>query len=208
MLDMLFSKKRLILFFSLCFVVFFSSSAHAQRIRFNLGGAKYINDGTRTLGVTITVDATTPAVVVGQAADQMFRDDSVGAAFFGYYLTTALRTQSQPFGTQGYIQLRVGSGATANRTFYLLGNGTTVPSLQSQLTQAPAAYTSIASIPRNRTRCGPNYSANGLSNTNGVNCNANPTVDDMDVTQFVKVLFTDIPSQQIISRLQFVVYNQ
>lgn len=204
-MSLLFHKHTL--FLCLCLMILFSTSAHAQRIRFNLGGAKYVAGGVRTLSVTITVDATTPTVAVGTAADQLFRDDSVGAAFFGYYLTTALRTQTQAAGTQGYVQLRVGAGATANRTYYLLGNGTTTPTLESHLTAAPAVYTTIASIPRNSIRCGPNYAANGLSNVNGVNCTANPTVANMDVTQFVKVLFTDIPSSTINSRLQFVVYN-
>jgi len=200
-------KFKILLTLSILGTLAFSSSAHAQRIRFNLGGAKYVAGGTRTIAVTITVDATTPTVAVGTAADQLFRDDSVGAAFFGYYLTTGLRTQGQAGGTLGYVQLRVGAGATANRTYYLLGNGTTTPTLQSQLTLAPAGYTSIANIPRNSTRCGPNYAANGVSGVNGVNCGANPTVANMDVTQFVKVLFTDIPSSTITSRLQFVVYN-
>ena len=201
------SQKRIVYLILFSLFLFSSTTAHAQRIRFNLGGAKYINGGTRTLAVTITVDATTPAVVSGTAPDQMFRDDSVGAAFYGYYLTTALRTQSQAAGTQGYVQLRVGTGATANRTYYLSGNGTTSPTLQSQLTAAPASYTTIATIPRNSIRCGPNYAANGLGNTNGVNCNNNPSVSTMDVTQFVKVLFTDTPASIINSRLQFVVYN-
>ncbi|MEZ4846974.1 MAG: hypothetical protein R2877_08650 [Bdellovibrionota bacterium] len=194
--------------FLLIFVVLvgISTPSHAQRIRFNLGGAKFLAVAGQ-LSVTITVDATTPAVTIGTAPDQMFRDDSVGAAFFGYYLTTALRTQQQANGTQGYVQLRVGSGATANRTYYLLGNGTTTPTLQSQLTAAPAAYTTIASIPRNSIECGTNYAANGLGNTNGVNCNNNPSNDAMDVTQFVKVLFTDAPTAIITSQLQFAVTN-
>lgn len=190
--------------FVFAILFFFSTSAQAQRIRFNLGGAKFASGGGG-LSLTITVDATTPTVAVGTASDQQFRDDSVGASFFGYYLTTGLRTQGQAGGTRAYIQIRAGAGATANRTYYLLGNGTTTPTLQSHLTIAPASYTSIVNIPRNQTRCGPSYGANGVSGVNGVNCGSNPTVDDMDITQFIKVLFTDTPSTPITSELQFVV---
>lgn len=188
-------------------ILFWSTASQAQRIRFNLGGAKYTG-ATSPLSVSITVDTLTPTVAVGTAADQSFRDDTVGAAFFGYYLTCGLRTQTQAFGTVGNIKVRADAAESAGRSFYLIGNGTTVPTLQSQLTDAPAAYTTFASIPRNTTRCGPNYAANGVSGVNGVNCGANPTVAQMDITQFVKVLFTDPPSAAITSRLEFVVVNE
>lgn len=119
-----------------------------------------------------------------------------------------MRTQTQAFGTVGNIKVRADAAETAGRSLYLIGNGTTVPTLQSQLTDAPAAYTTFASIPRNTTRCGPNYAANGVSGVNGVNCGPNPTVANMDITQFVKVLFTDLPSTPIVSRLEFVVVNE
>lgn len=188
-------------------VLLWTTSSHAQRIRFNLGGAKFTS-ATSPLSVAITVDTLTPTVAVGTAADQSFRDDSVGAAFFGYYLTCGLRTQGQAAGTVGNIKVRADAAETAGRSYYLIGNGTTVPTLQSQLTDAPAAYTTFASIPRNTTRCGPSYTANGVSGVNGVNCTAGTIVTQMDITQFVKVLFTDLPSTPIISRLEFVVVNE
>ena len=201
------SKKLSLLLLFFIPILFWSTASHAQRIRFNVGGAKFTG-ATSPLSVAITVDTLTPTVAVGTAADQSFRDDTVGAAFFGYYLTCGLRTQTQAFGTVGNIKVRADAAETAGRSFYLIGNGTTVPTLQSQLTDAPAAYTTFASIPRNTTRCGPNYAANGVSGVNGVNCGANPTVAQMDVTQFVKVLFTDLPSTPIISRIEFVVVNE
>lgn len=188
-------------------VLSWSSSSYAQRIRFNVGGAKYINT-TSPLSVSITVDTLTPAVVVGTTPNQSFRDDSVGAAFFGYYLTCGLRTQSQANGTVGNIKVRAGASETAGRSYYLIGNGTTTPTLQSQLTDAPAAYTTFASIPRNVTRCGPSYAANGVSGVNGVTCTAGTIVTQMDITQFVKVLFSDPPSAAIVSSLEFVVVNE
>jgi len=197
--------KRFVIyvFFSILVVLIWSFPAKAQRIRFRLGGAKYTGSGT-TMSVSITADATTPLVVVGMPPDQMFRDDSVSAAFFGYYLTAGVRTQNQAPGTQAHVQLRRGSGATLNRTYYLIGNGVVSPSLESHLVLAPSSYTTIATAPRNRTRCGPNWSANGVTG-GGVNCAANPTVAAMDVTQFVKVQFSDLPSSTIQSRIQFIV---
>ena len=188
-------------------IIFGSDSSHAQRIRFNLGGAKFTG-ATTPLAVSITVDTLTPTVAIGTAADQSFRDDSVGAAFFGYYLTCGLRTQTQAAGTVGNIKVRAGASETSGRSYYLIGNGTTTPTLQSQLTDAPTAYTTFASIPRNTTRCGPSYAANGVSGVNGVTCTAGTIVNEMDITQFVKVLFTDPPSAAIVSYLDFVVVNE
>jgi hypothetical protein len=198
---------------SLSIFIFFSillssSSTFAQSIRFNLGGAKYTAVTTRILGITISVDTLTPTVVTGTAADQSFRDDTVGAAFFGYYLTAGVRTQGQPAGTVGNLKLKRGATETSGRTYYLLGNGTTTPTAQSNLTLAPNTLTTFATMPRNSTRCGPNWAANGVSGVNGVNCGPNPTVANMNLTQFVKVLFTDLPTATIISSLEFVVVEE
>ncbi len=198
-----FIKIVWILFFS---IIFTSPQSNAASIRFKVGGLKF--SGTATvLNATISVDTLTPAVITGPIADQTFRDDFIGAAYFGYYLTAAVKTASQPAGTVGNIKLRVGAGATANRTFYLLGNGTTAPAAQSQLIAAPTTYTTFASIPRNKTRCGPNWSANGV-NGGGINCSANPTVPNMDITHFIKVMFTDLPSSTIVSNIEFVVVEE
>lgn len=199
--------KRFSPYFVFIFFIFIFGTAQAQRIRFNLGGAKFPTVAG-DLSVSITVDTLTPTVAVGTAADQSFRDDTVGAAFFGYYLTCGARTQTQAVGTVGNIKVRAGAGETANRSYYLLGNGTSTPTAQSNLTDAPAAYTTFASMPRNTTRCGPNYTANGVSGVNGVNCGPNPTIANMDITQFVKVLFTDLPSTAIVSQLDFAVVNE
>lgn len=180
--------------------------AYAQRIRFNLGGAKFTTAGGE-LNVSISVDTLTPTVITGTVADQIFRDDSVGAAFFGYYLTAGVRTQGQAPGTVGNLKVRRSVGETTGRTYYLLGNGTTTPTLESHLTVASSTYTTIASVPRNRTRCGPQWSANGVSG-NGVNCGPNPTVANMDITQFIKVLFADPPIAPIISKLSFVIVQE
>lgn len=176
------------------------NSTPSSVIRFEVGGAKYTTVSGQ-LSVTVTVDATTPVVITGTSANQSFRDDTVGAAFFGYYLTTAVRSSNQtPANTN--IKLRVGTGATANRTYYLLGNGTTTPTQQSNLTAAPALVTTFATAASNTIRCGPSYSANGITGT-AMNCAAGSTVANMDITQFVKVLFTDAPGTAIISKLEF-----
>ena len=187
-------------------ILLFCFHSHAQSIRVNLGGAKYTATSLVALRVTITVDTLTPAVVVGTAADQSFRDDAVGAAYFGYYLSVGVRTQAQPAGTVGNIKIIKGAGETSARTYYLLGNGTSTPTVQGNLTIAPSVYTTIASMPRNTTRCGPNFAANGISGINGVNCVT--TLANMDITQFVKVLFTDPPSTAINSSLIFVVVEE
>lgn len=181
-----------------------SMNAEAQtRIRLALGGANYNATGT-DLTVSSTVECTTPSVISGTAADQMFRDDAIGAAYFGYYLTLGVRTTLQIFGTNVNVKVRRGASSTANRSYYLLGNGTTTPDDQSDLTIAPAAYTTFVSAPKNDTACGTNWSANGLP-ANGVNgCNGQTIINNMDVTQFVKVLFTDPPGTAIISELDFI----
>ncbi len=174
-------------------------------IRLDLGGAKY-SGATSPLTITITVDCSTPAVTVGTAADQAFRDDAVSAAFFGYYLTLGVRSAGQ---TAANVNLKVrrGAGETAGRSYYLLGNGTTTPAVQGDLTVAPAAVTTFATAPRNTIRCGPSYVANGISGT-AINCAAGATVTNMDITQFVKVLYSDPIATARISQLEFTAVNE
>lgn len=172
----------------------------SSTIRFEIGGAKF-STVTSQLSISITVDASTPTVVTGTAADQAFVDDTVSAAFFGYYISTGVRSANQ---TAPAISIKVkkGTGETANRSYYLLGNGTTTPTAQSNLTIAPAATTTFVSTTRNAIRCGPNYSTNGITGT-AMNCAAGSTVASMDITQFVKILYSDPTSAAIISQLEF-----
>ena len=176
------------------------NSTPSSVIRFDVGGAGFTT-ASGQLSVTITVDSTTPAVVVGTAANQAFRDDSVGAAFFGYYLTTGVRTSNQLAATVTNIKIKVGTGVTANRTYYLLGNGVTTPTAQTNLTAAPAVATTFVSTTSNTGHCGPNYSANGLTNTT-LSCATGANVANMDLTQFVKILFTDPSGTAIISKIE------
>lgn len=170
-------------------------------IRFELGGAKYPTSGGQ-LTIAITVDSTTPVVTSGTAADQAFRDDTVSAAFFGYYLTTGTRSSGQTAANLN-VKVRRGAGETSGRSYYLLGNGTTSPTAQSSLTQAPVGYTTFATTTPNTIRCGPSHVANGLSGT-AINCSAGTNVTNMDITQFVKVAFSDPPGVAISSRLDFI----
>ena len=95
-------------YFSIISILFASFACHAQaQIAFAIGGASYTNSGVQ-LNVTITVDAITPTVITGIAANQAFRDDVAGAAFFGYYLTTGVTTLTQVVGTKVNIQIRKG----------------------------------------------------------------------------------------------------
>jgi len=174
-------------------------------IRLDMGGAKYPTSGGQ-LTIAITVDSTTPVVTSGTAADQLFRDDTVSAAFFGYYLTLGTRSSGQTAANLN-IKVRRGAGETANRSFYLLGNGTTSPTAQSNLTQAPVSYTTFATTTPNTIQCGPSHVANGLSGT-AINCAAGSTVANMDITQFVKILFTDAPSVSRTSQLEFIAVNE
>lgn len=181
------------------------SATPVSMIRLDLGGAKFPTAAGQ-LRVAITVDTTTPVVRVGTATDQTFRDDAVSAAFFGYYLTTGVRSSNQA--APGInIKVKRGAGETAGRSYYLLGNGTTIPTLQGQLTLAPAAATTFASTVPNSIHCGPRYVANGIAGT-AINCAAGTTVANMDITQFVKVLFSDPTSAAIVSQLEFTAVNE
>lgn len=170
-------------------------------IRLDLGGAKYPNSGGE-LTIAITVDTTTPVVTTGTAADQAFRDDSVGAAFFGYYLTLGLRSSAQTTASIS-VSARRGSPSTVGRTFGIIGNGTTIPTAESDLTLVPDAYIDFAFVPSNTISCGPNHVANGLSGA-AINCATGTNVPELDVTQFVKVNFTDTPGVPISSKIEFI----
>lgn len=173
-------------------------------IRFEVGGAKY----STTTGLTLsaTVDCTTSAVISGSVTDQAFKDDTVLAAYYGYYLSTAVISAGQTL-TNMTIKIQKGAGETSGRTYYLLGNGTSTPAAQTDLTIAPSSATTIATTALNAIRCGPNYSANGITGT-AVHCSAGSTVAAMDVTQFTKILFSDPPSTAIVSQLQFTAVAQ
>jgi hypothetical protein len=174
-------------------------------IRLDLGGANFITSAGQ-LDVTISVDTATPSVTAGAAADQSFRDDTVGAAYFGYYLSTGVRSANQ---TAGNVNVKVnkGSGETANRSYYLLGNGTSTPDEQADLTIAPASATTFATAGANSVHCGPSWNANGLSGAE-IGCAGGSTVANMDVTQFVKVLYSDPGAAAINSQLEFTAVNE
>lgn len=174
-------------------------------IRLDVGGAKFTGAAS-PLTLSITVDCSTPAVTVGTAADQAFRDDAIGAAYFGYYISLGVRSAGQ---TAANVNLKVrrGAGETAGRSYYLLGNGTTSPTVQADLTVAPAAVATFATAPRNVIRCGPSYAANGISGT-AINCAAGSTVANMDITQFAKILYSDPIASARISQLEFTAVNE
>lgn len=181
------------------------SATPSSIIRLDLGGAGYLNTSS-PLSVSISVDTATPSVTVGTAADQSFRDDVVGAAYFGYYLSTGVRSSNQSASNIN-VKVKKGSGETSGRSYYLLGNGASVPAVQADLTVAPASMTTFATAAPNGAHCGPSYSANGLSGS-AINCAGGSTVANMDVTQFVKVLFTDPTSAAIVSQLEFIAVNE
>jgi hypothetical protein len=181
------------------------SATPSAVIRLDVGGAAYVNTSS-PLSVTITVDTATPSVTVGTAADQSFRDDTVGAAYFGYYLSTGVRSANQSAANIN-VKVKAGAAGTANRSYYLLGNGTTTPAAQADLTAAPAVATTFATTVPNVVRCGPSWSANGLSGA-AIDCAGGSTVANMDVTQFVKVLYSDPTSAAIVSSLEFTAVNE
>lgn len=170
-------------------------------MRMDIGGINFAAVGGQ-LSVTIEVDAATPLVAVGNVADQMFSDSTAGAGFFGYYLTLGVHSDRQPAPRVVNVKVARGPGETAGRSFYLIGNGTTNPTSESDLTQATAGYTTFASFPRNVNRCGPNYAAVGIGG-GWLTCNAASIDANLDITQFVKVAFTD-PATPIVSELVFI----
>ena len=181
-------------------MLFYSTNLWAPpRITLQLGGAKFIKTGN-DLSCTITVDATVPAVFTGQVADQMFVDDVAGAAYFGYYLTLGVRTQDQVLPNVN-IKVSRGLGATLGRSYYLVGNGVTTPSTESNLTAAPLLPTTFATATSETRSCGPNASSNGVNLCNNP---SSITVPNMDVTQFVKVLYVDNAGTPIFSELDFI----
>ncbi len=179
--------------------------APTPTIRFQVGGVAFATASSQ-LNVSISVDALIPTVTSGTAADQSFRDETVGAAYFGYYLTTGVKSASQPL-VGINIKIRKGSGETTNRSYYLLGNGIITPASQGDLTPAPAGYTTFATAGANGSHCGPRYVTNGLTSPT-INCAAGSTVANMDVTQFVKVLDSDAASASIISQIEFIAVNE
>lgn len=179
------------------------SATPVSSIQLDVGGAKYINT-TSPLRVTITVNTSTPTVTVGQAANQSFKDDAAGAAFFGYYLTTGVRSSNQSAANIN-VKVKAGAGGTANRSYYLLGNGTTTPTVQASLTAAPASATTFATAAPNGVHCGPSYAANGLT---AIGCAGGSTVANMNITQFVKVQYSDPTSAAIVSQLEFTAVNE
>ncbi len=181
------------------------SATPAAVIRLDVGGANFINV-VSPLSVSITVDTSTPSVTVGTAANQMFRDDTIGAAYFGYYLTTGVRSSNQSAANIN-VKVKKGAGETANRSYYLLGNGTSTPTVQGDLTIAPAAVTTFATTTPNGVHCGPSHVANGLSGT-AIGCTGGSTVANMDITQFVKVLYADPAAAAIVSQLEFIAVNE
>lgn len=179
--------------------------APTPTIRFQIGGLAFATASSQ-LNVSISVDALIPTVTSGTAADQSFRDETVGAAYFGYYLTAGVKSASQPL-VGINIKIRKGSGETSNRSYYLLGNGVITPSSQGDLIPAPAGYTTFATAGANGSHCGPRYVTNGLTDP-AINCAAGSTVANMDVTQFVKVLDSDAASASIISQVEFIAVNE
>lgn len=177
----------------------------AAVIRFEVGGANYITSSGQ-LSVSITVDTSTPTVTTGTAADQSFKDDTAGAAYFGYYLSTGVRSSNQNSANAMNIKVVRGAGETSTRSYYLLGNGTTTPTQESDLTVAPASATTFATTTVNSVHCGPSYTTNGL--TVGLGCAGGSTVANMDVTQFVKVLYSDPAATPVISQLQFTAVSE
>ena len=181
------------------------SATPAAIIRLDLGGAGYINVAS-PLSVSITVDTATPSVTVGTAANQMFRDDAASAAFFGYYLTAGVRSSNQSAANIN-VKIKKGAGETAGRSYYLLGNGTTTPTVVGDLTVAPASVTTFATAAPNGVHCGPSHVANGLSGT-AIGCTGGSTVANMDLTQFVRVNYADPTSAAIVSSLEFTAVNE
>lgn len=164
-------------------------------IRLAVGGAKFI-EAAEELSVSIDVDASTPTVTAGSAADQAFVDDVAGAAYFGYYLTTGVRSSNQ---TAANVNVKVAAGTeTAGRSFFLLGHGAVSPTEEGDLTVA-GAETTFVTVASNTNVCGTNHAAN----LSGVGIPCDNTDADMDLTQFVKVELDDAPDVAIISQLVF-----
>lgn len=180
--------------------------APSPTIRFAVGGANFTTGSSSQLSVSINVDALVPNVVSGNPANQMFRDETVGAAYFGYYLSTGVKSASQPLSSIS-IKIRKGSSETSNRSYYILGNGTSTPNTQSDLIPVPTNFTTFATAGANGSHCGIQYVTNGLTGS-GVNCAAGSSVANMDVTQFVKVLDSDGVSAQIVSQVEFIAVNE
>lgn len=179
--------------------------APTPTIRFEVGGANFATSSSQ-LSVSISVDALVPVVTAGTAANQMFRDEGVGAAYFGYYLTAGVKSASQPTATVN-IKIRKGAGETSGRSYYLLGNGVSTPAAQGDLTVAPASFTTFATAASNSSHCGPHFVTNGLTGV-AINCSGGSTVANMDVTQFVKVLDSDSTSASITSQIEFIAVNE
>jgi hypothetical protein len=181
-----------------------TTTIHAKTqaaIRFEVAGAKLSTVGNK-LSISISVDSSKLGVTSGIQADQIFRDSNIGAVFFGYYFSTGVKSVHQA-SKNIHVKLRKGNAETPGRTFYLAGNGTTSPHNQADLKIAPSTFTTFATAPSNSVHCGPQYMSNGLSNPK-LNCAGGSTISNMDLTQFVKVLYNDPDGSYITSQLEFI----
>jgi hypothetical protein len=166
-------------------------------LRFKIGS---VNENSGSLNVSTTVDSTISSVTASASANQFFKDDSTKAKYYGYYISTGVTSANQT-AKSIHIKIRKGPAETSGRSYYLVGNGSITPKKESDLTAAPVSYTTFATTTSNLTHCGKNYRANHL--IDGINCGVGSTVENMDITQFVKVLDTDKNPSAIISQLEF-----
>ncbi len=174
--------------------------AHAQKIAMRLGGAKFVPSGGQ-LAVSITVDTSLPTVISGSQADQTFRDDTVSAAFFGYFITLGVGSSQQSTFNSLKVAVKVGSGETSGRTYALYGHGATNPSSQSDLIRPPNSYAAFLTRNVNNAFCGVNW----MTHIPGsVICEGATLVPTLDLTQFVKVLYSDSTASTFTSQLDFI----
>ena len=152
------------------------------------------------------INNATISVTASASSDEHFYDRSDRAQYFGYYLSVGVSSTNQT-ASHIHVKVRRGSGETPNRSYYIHGNEKSSLSKGSDLITAPISYATFAVSPTNSTYCGSHYSTNHLSGKN-MNCEKGVTVKDMDITQFVKVMDTDMAPSQIISQLEFVAIPQ
>lgn len=163
------------------------------------GGNVLLQDGKMKVSAQ---NGSSISVIASDSSDQYFKDPINNAQFYGYYLSVGVSSTNQP-GRSIVVKVRRGAEETPGRSFYVRGNNPDSAKSETDLVNAPVNYSTFATVPSNSTYCGANYQQNRISDKR-INCDSGTKMPSLDLTQYVKVVSSDISPQDINSQLDFI----